>query len=288
MKIEIVNEKLKEARDEIGLSQEEVAQKTGLDRKSINRWEKKKYMPRIDALAIIANFFGKPMSYFFGENVDIEYNKEENNAIDTENPSNSITEEITYMEKKLNFDSCVDEIVKTYCAGILKSNGSSERVSYAMAGLAGYLRVIVNMVPKIKENTYFLVAGILQTLSKSSMEPNRATVDSLMPSLINNISNLKDTDSLHREAVEKAEDVIKMLLQARDSKNEEQEIDAVLAAVQWLLYNWPHISAETASYYALNTVCCLLASSPTDYDTRNNLVIRVNSFFQLLRAYENN
>ena len=280
---DIVTERLKEARKECGLTQAEAAEKIGWERKAIISWESGIRYPPIKALKKCMEVYNKPARYFFGEDFNSENVVEELNVVDISNMDiNDISQ-----ENDLSFADCVDEEIKYFCSGILKLNGSHERVSYAIAGLAGYLRVIVNIVPRMKDNTYSLVTAMLQALAKSSLETNRTTIMSLWPGLINNISILRESVSQNTFIRERADNVIKMLLHARLQDDQLEELEAVRETVLWLLDSWQYVCKEIEAYYALNNVSCLLAEAPTNYDIRNNIVVSFNSFSRLLKLFEN-
>ena len=59
-------ERLKELREEKGLSQLKLSKETGLSRTSINYWEAEKRVPSIDAAIILADYFKVNMDYLVG------------------------------------------------------------------------------------------------------------------------------------------------------------------------------------------------------------------------------
>lgn len=63
----IVGKQLKKARSEKNLSQEELAQKVGISRMMISRYEISSSDVPLDKLQKIAEILEKPVSYFFGE-----------------------------------------------------------------------------------------------------------------------------------------------------------------------------------------------------------------------------
>ncbi|MCB9789960.1 helix-turn-helix domain-containing protein [Candidatus Nomurabacteria bacterium] len=63
----IVGKQLKKARSEKNLSQEELAQKVGISRMMISRYEISSSDIPLDKLQKIAEILEKPVSYFFGE-----------------------------------------------------------------------------------------------------------------------------------------------------------------------------------------------------------------------------
>ena len=64
--MEIFAERLKELRIERGLSQSELARRTGLSRIAINHWEHCNRLPMATAIIILAKFFGVSADYLLG------------------------------------------------------------------------------------------------------------------------------------------------------------------------------------------------------------------------------
>lgn len=59
-------ERLKELRNEIGLSQAELAKATGLSHTALVYWENEKRIPKANAVLILAEFFGVTTDYLLG------------------------------------------------------------------------------------------------------------------------------------------------------------------------------------------------------------------------------
>ena len=59
-------ERLKELREEKGLSQMELAKATGISQSSIARWELEKADPTSSALITLSKFFGETVDYILG------------------------------------------------------------------------------------------------------------------------------------------------------------------------------------------------------------------------------
>jgi len=59
-------ERLKELRLEKGLSQRELASKTGISQNAIAFWENEKRVPNANAVATLAIFFGVSADYILG------------------------------------------------------------------------------------------------------------------------------------------------------------------------------------------------------------------------------
>ena len=66
----IIGSKIRQLREERGLTQEELAQSIGLSSEFISHLELGKRSPSLDSLSHIANFFGKKMSFFLPERHD--------------------------------------------------------------------------------------------------------------------------------------------------------------------------------------------------------------------------
>ena len=60
-------ERLRQARSETGLTQEQVAARAGLTYNSISRYENGAAYPSQLALNMLASLYGKPVEWFFGE-----------------------------------------------------------------------------------------------------------------------------------------------------------------------------------------------------------------------------
>ena len=74
-------EKLKEARKEAGLSQEQVAEKMNVSRSAIAKWETDKGMPDINNLKVISQLLNVSVDYLLDDNEKISFN-ETKEAID--------------------------------------------------------------------------------------------------------------------------------------------------------------------------------------------------------------
>lgn len=60
-------ERLKELREEKGLSQVQLSKKTGLSRSAINFWEAGQRTPNAEVIIILSRFFGVSAGYLLGE-----------------------------------------------------------------------------------------------------------------------------------------------------------------------------------------------------------------------------
>ncbi len=59
-------ERLKELRIEAGLSQLQLAKKVGITNSAIGLWEFNKRVPNLDAVIVLAEFFGVTVGYMAG------------------------------------------------------------------------------------------------------------------------------------------------------------------------------------------------------------------------------
>lgn len=62
----IFGERLKELREEKGLTQAQLAKECGLSRSGIGHWELGKRIPNLDAAAILADYFQVSIDYLAG------------------------------------------------------------------------------------------------------------------------------------------------------------------------------------------------------------------------------
>ena len=76
-----MNNRIRELRKELGLSQKDFAEKIGVSQSSINYWEKGQRIPSIEAAAKIADFF----------NITIESLLDSEDRFINQNPLNMIT-----------------------------------------------------------------------------------------------------------------------------------------------------------------------------------------------------
>lgn len=59
-------ERLKELRDEKGLSQHQLAKDVGLTQSAIHLWELSKRVPNLDAVIVLAKYFNVSLDYIAG------------------------------------------------------------------------------------------------------------------------------------------------------------------------------------------------------------------------------
>ena len=66
-KAELIPDCLKEERTKRGWSQEELASRAGLDRKTVNRIENARFLPSIETLIAISNALGVSVNVLLGD-----------------------------------------------------------------------------------------------------------------------------------------------------------------------------------------------------------------------------
>lgn len=74
-----LGEKIKEARKQSGLSQEQLSEKLGISRSAVAKWETDKGIPDVDNLKALSQFLGVSIDYMLdnGENLDKSVIKEQ-------------------------------------------------------------------------------------------------------------------------------------------------------------------------------------------------------------------
>lgn len=60
-------EKYEKLRKQKNVSNAEVSRQTGVDRTSFTHWKNGRYTPKAESIQKIADYFGVPLSYFYGE-----------------------------------------------------------------------------------------------------------------------------------------------------------------------------------------------------------------------------
>jgi len=64
--MDIFARRLKELREEMGISQYSLAVKTGMSKRTISRWEQGDAMPNIEYIKVLCEFFGCTADYLIG------------------------------------------------------------------------------------------------------------------------------------------------------------------------------------------------------------------------------
>lgn len=63
----ILYKKYAELRDEAGVTDYEVGKRTGIATSTLSNWKAGRYIPKMDKIKKLANFFGVPIEYFLEE-----------------------------------------------------------------------------------------------------------------------------------------------------------------------------------------------------------------------------
>lgn len=277
---------LKKLRNAAGFKQREVADILNYRRQTISKWETGENEPSIEDLKKLSKLYNVNIECFYGENNTIVDESEE-----TFDPSvkedNSIENEMDNLID-LAFADNVDISIKLNCAGVLESTGSEERVTYAIAGITGYLRGIVNMKPKAREHTQALVDSIVIALSNATIDVNNTSIEAQWPYLKNNISTIVETVELSEQSQKEAYIIIDKMIESRLSNDNLKKQEVIKLTLFWIGDSWSQIYMNNSAYSALSHVCCMLSGAATDFQTRQNIVTSINSFSSLIKIYQYN
>ncbi|WP_442891510.1 helix-turn-helix transcriptional regulator [Dendrosporobacter sp. 1207_IL3150] len=66
-----LGEKLRYARQQLGYTQEELAEKLGFSRSLINHYELGRKYPRLKKLQLLANILGRPQDFFLDDRITV-------------------------------------------------------------------------------------------------------------------------------------------------------------------------------------------------------------------------
>lgn len=144
--------------------------------------------------------------------------------------------------------------------------------------LAGYLRSIVARVPELKNHTQCILTAITPALSSSFLDSNKNTVNILCGNIKSNIAALLETDSIPTHARIEADSIMHLLTESRLSDDNVKRLSAIKLLLFWLHDYWQYVCQSLYAYYLLNDICCVLSGAPVDYETRSNIVARINEF----------
>lgn len=186
----------------------------------------------------------------------------------------------------LTLSPYADEPLKMATAGLLKQGGSEDRVSSAIACIAGYLQSIAWRAPDLRKQTQGLVEAITPALGASQLDTHPVVMGELWSGMKNNIAVLAELASLPSYAQKEAERVVGLLMKARTEDDDAEKLRAVKATLYWLCDYWQHICQELTAYYIWSDVCCALTSAPTDYRTRAYILSHVNEFVSYVAMYD--
>ncbi len=86
-----LGERIKAAREELGVTQQVLADTLGINRAVISDWENGKTSPNLDRMDVLAAFLQKPMSHFFTEPTEMQGHRVKNPAFYVRAYSKTIT-----------------------------------------------------------------------------------------------------------------------------------------------------------------------------------------------------
>lgn len=276
--VKIDSEKLKSKRCEKVISQASLAELAGLHVNTISSIESNKNgKTRLDSAKRIADALEITMAELLVKN-DIY----EDSIRETSHPLNISGENV----KKLTIDDSVDEPLKKAVAGLILENGSKERVSNAIAMIAGYLKSIVCRVPELKNNTLWIVDSIISTLLFSELDNQCTSIENHWSVIKVALSELMSIECVSVQAKKEADEIIKNIQQARLYSDDIRWSHVIKSLLYWLRDYWNLICIEPIAYSLLASVSCIMSSAPTDYETRYRLTTSVNNFATYVAIYD--
>lgn len=162
MDIERVGNFLSELRRKKGLSQEQLGEKIGVTNKTISRWETGKYLPPVDALEALSNFYGITINEILsGKSLSAEEFKKsaEENLKDTLSTSAfTIKDKIEFYKSKWKKDHAMGMIIEVILIGAVIITGIVLNNIVLIFGLmAAFVWTIVKynqMMAYVEKNTF--------------------------------------------------------------------------------------------------------------------------------------
>lgn len=268
---------LKSRRLELGFTQDDLARKSKVSKNTISAYERNASQATTASATALADALKMAL-------LDLFYVPA---TTDDEAPESEVVGVTSNVNNPpLKIANQADDGLRMAAAGLEKDDASPDRVSIAIAGISGYLRIAVNQVPELKERTQGLVDAITAALSTAVLDPDRTSMEELWSVIKNGIAELKVLDRIPTQAKIEADSVIAALQKSRMDNDDVHRLQAVKAALFWLHDYWGSICLEQSAYNALSGVCCSLASAPTDYTTRSRLVAHVNTFSTYVAMYD--
>ena len=206
------------------------------------------------------------------------------NNVAPEAGSNQVSEG----EDDLYLTDDMDDVLRTASTGLEKSDGSQERVSYAIARITGYLRTIIFRAPELKERVHGLVTSIVVALSASVLDSDHSSMELLCTEIKRCIVALSECEQIQlpKQARKDASDAISMMQVARLDGDDNMRLRAIKAALYWINDYWSLICMKQSAYDMLSAISCTLSSAPTDNKTRSRLVTYLNSFASDVAIYD--
>jgi transcriptional regulator with XRE-family HTH domain len=125
--------KIYQARTNKGLSQEELADKVGVSRTSLNYWETNKFIPSKGNLNKLSKILEKPISYFFEETVDNSFNHGIINNGD--NKDSNFTNSVINGGEQKSIKGRLRELLELKDEGLITENEFTEKKKEILGGI---------------------------------------------------------------------------------------------------------------------------------------------------------
>lgn len=270
---------LKARRMELGLTQDDLAEKSNVSKNTISAYERNASRATPSSAKALAEALDMELVDLFEYPAAVE-EVEEVDEVEVEEATSRVA------NPALKITSQADDALRMASVGLEKEEGSTERVSYAIASITGYLRSIIHRAPELKKNSQGLVDAITATLASAVLDPDHSSMEVLWSVIKNGIADLKELERLPKQAKQEADSIIAQLQQARLDNDDTERLRAVKSALFWLHDYWDSICMEQSAYNALSGVSCAMSSAPTDYATRARLVAHVNTFAAYVAMYD--
>lgn len=264
---------------ELGLTQDDLAEKSNVSKNTISAYERNASRATPSSAKALAEALDMELVDLFEYPAAVE-EVEEVDEVEVEEATSRVA------NPALKITSQADDALRMASVGLEKEEGSTERVSYAIASITGYLRSIIHRAPELKKNSQGLVDAITATLASAVLDPDHSSMEVLWSVIKNGIADLKELERLPKQAKQEADSIIAQLQQARLDNDDTERLRAVKSALFWLHDYWDSICMEQSAYNALSGVSCAMSSAPTDYATRARLVAHVNTFAAYVAMYD--
>lgn len=272
--------KLKNKRRELSLTQEQLAKMLDIDVSTLRKNEREgshnMFISNVTAIATVLHCAPSDLFYEAANSASSSTEPVCAKAISELKPEDANSDEVVCREKQLLMLSpYADEPLKMASAGLLKEEGSKERVSVAIASISGYMRSIIWRAPGLKNHMQRLVEAIVPPLSVSELDDD-STILALRTGLRNNMAELSDIENLPTHARTEGTLIIDLLVRSQMTNDANEQLRAIKASMFWLRDYWQFVCHAQAAYYAWSDVCCMLTGAPVDYNTRANITASVN------------
>ena len=267
----IDGDKLRGKRISLGFTQKELYERSGVGVDSIRKHEKagphNMYMANVVALANALQCTPQELFYVQCERA----------AVADETVPECQINESPERERPLAISPYADEALRMATAGLLRTTGSRERVSYAIASISGYMRSIVWRAPELKYHMSGLINVIVRSYESARLD-DETSMHELRNDLRSSLLEIRNLEDLHDCANKEAGLIIDLLDGVTRSKDNDRLLRAVKLAMYWLRDYWHVICRAQAALYAWSDVCCLLGGAPDDHTTRECIMREVNEF----------